>query len=51
MVSTSYIIMTGYNEDKSSGRINDRTISVRYHFEGSLKLNARILLLAHMVYL
>jgi hypothetical protein len=24
---------------------------VRYHIEGSMKLNARILLLAHMVYL
>ncbi len=26
-------------------------VSVRYHIEGSMKLNARILHLAHMVYL
>jgi hypothetical protein len=30
---------------------SDSKTTVRYHIEGSMKLNARILHLAHMVYL
>jgi hypothetical protein len=45
------ILEFGMNRNISSRGLSVFELSVRYHDEGSKKLNARILLLAHMVYL
>jgi hypothetical protein len=39
------------NSFGSATKSSYNSFTVRYHIEGSMKLNARILLLVHMVYL
>jgi hypothetical protein len=46
-------VITGFHNVRTARTydVNGAVITVRYHSGGSMKLNARILLLAHMVYL
>ncbi len=48
MLNEGLSIDTTFNPPQFS---SDYTFNVRYHTGGSMKLNARILHLAHMVYL
>jgi hypothetical protein len=49
--STGQVEQDGQNWTEKTGQGRTGYISVGYHFRGSMELNARILLLAYMVYL